>query len=62
MHKTLHKKFTENSIYKHTPALAQFGGDDRQPNLITLLREDAKELMQPRKEAIANILKLARSI
>ena len=62
MHKTLHKKFTENLLSKHTPSPAQSGDDDRQPSLISMLREDAKELMQPRKEAIANILKLARSI
>ena len=65
MNKTLHKKLTENHLYKHTPLMAGYGDDNKQQGFapeMNLLREAAKDLMQPRKEAIANILKLARSI
>ena len=67
MNKTLHKKLTANHLYKNTPTTAYYNGDDMQPGLslaheMNLLREAAKDLMQPRKEAIANILRLASSI
>lgn len=66
MNKTLHKKLTENHLYKHTPLLANFNGDNTQAtglaHEMNLLRQAANDLMQPRKEAIANILKLARNI
>jgi hypothetical protein len=67
MNKTLHKKLTEKHLYKHTPTLAYYNGDDMQPgtgfaNEMSMLREAAKDLMQPRKEAIANILRLAATI
>jgi len=65
MDKTLHKKLTAKHLYKNTPTLAYYNGDDMQTGLsltheVNLLREAAKDLMQPRKEAIENILKLAR--
>jgi len=66
MNKTLHKKLTEKHLYKHTPTLAYYK-EDLQPGMdethvLNLLREDAKDLMQPRKEAIANILRLAGTL
>ena len=65
MNKTLHRKLTGKHLYDHTPAMTYTGGDDWQLGLayeVNLLREAAKDLMQPRPEAIANILKLAKSI
>ena len=67
MNKTLHKKLTEKHLYKNTPTLAYYNGDDMQSvmslaNEMILLREAAKDLLQPRKEAIANILRLAATI
>jgi len=67
MNKTLHKKLTEKHLYKHTPSLAYYNGDDAQSGVdmaheLHLLREAAKELLQPRKEAVANILRLASTL
>ena len=67
MNKTLHKKLTEKHLYKHTPTLAYYNGDDMQSGMdmtheLNLLREAAKDLMQPRNEAIANILRLATTL
>lgn len=62
MHKTLHKKLTEKQLYSHSKAylLSNDGGsvlEDRD-----LLREIAKDLLQPRPQAIANLLKMAREV
>jgi hypothetical protein len=57
MNKTLHKKITKQSIQKHLPASAtgsQF--------FETFLAKAAGELLQPRPEAVANLLKLAKGI
>ena len=67
MNKTLHKKLTEKHLYKNTPTMAYYNGDDMQPGInlvqeMNMLREAAKDLMQPRKEAIANILRLASTL
>lgn len=67
MNKTLHKKLTEKHLYKRTPSLAYYNGDDSQSSVdmaieLNLLREAAKDLMQPRKEAVANILRLAGTL
>ena len=62
MDKTLHKKHTEKHLYNYQPSHCELMGDDGQPNLLAMLREDAKNLMQPRQEAITNLLKLARSM
>ena len=63
MNKTLHKKLTEKHLYAHTPAMA-FGGDTQLglAHEMNILHEAAKDLLQPRPQAIANILKLARNI
>ncbi len=62
MHKTLHKKLTEKQLYSQSKAylLSNDGGsvlEDRD-----LLREIAKDLLQPRPQAIANLLKMAREV
>ena len=62
MHKTLHKKLTEKQLFSHSKAyiLGNNGGsvlEDRD-----LLREIEKDLMQPRPQAITNLLKAARAI
>ena len=64
MNKTLHKKLTENT-YGHTRTLTYAGGEDMLAGLaqeMYMLREAAKDLLQPRSEAVAGILKLARTI
>lgn len=64
MDKTLHKKLTEKHPFAHTSASSQTGGDD----FFAILRHEnrildalATDLLQPRPEAVANILKLAKS-
>jgi hypothetical protein len=65
MDKTLHKKLTKNRIYLHTSHpgyhedAALFNGFSQE---MTLLREAATDLLQPRPQAIASILKSARAI
>ena len=65
MNKTLHKKLTEKHLYAHTPILAQTEGEDmlsiaRQE--LSLIREAAKDLLQPRAEAIAYIMRMSREM
>jgi len=65
MNKTLHKKLTEKHIFAHTPTPGLPGGEDifttaRQE--MSLMREAAKDLLQPRPEAIAYILKMSRTL
>jgi hypothetical protein len=62
MHKTLHKKLTEKQLFSHSKAyiVGNNGGsvlEDRD-----LLREIAKDLLQPRPQAITNLLKAAREM
>jgi len=64
MNKTLHKKLTEKYFYEHTPSLAH-ADDDALTGFageLSLLHKDAQNLMQPRPEAIANILRIAKSL
>ena len=73
MNKTLHKKLTEKHLTAYTPTLASPNGDGMQPGNTTwfktglghemnILKEAAKDLLQPRPEAIARLLKLAKDI
>lgn len=65
MDKTLHRKLTEKHLYAHTPTMPYSGGDRMQLGLIHevhMLREAAKDLLQPRPEAVANILRLAKNL
>ena len=65
MNKTLHKKLTEKHLTAHIYLLAKQNEEDvlttaRQE--MSLMREAAKELLQPRAEAIAYILKMSRNL
>jgi len=65
MNKTLHKKLTASHIYGHTKTITYPGGEDMLAGLANemfLLRQAAKDLLQPRSEAVAGILNLARTI
>lgn len=73
MNKTLHKKLTEKHVYSHTPLLVTPWGNDPQgsgseylraglEHEMRILQAASKDLLQPRKEAIANILKMAREL
>ena len=66
MNKTLHKKLTEknHSSYMHLQA---FPAEEaivysRHSQEMQILQAAAKDLMQPRPEAIARLLQLAKSI
>lgn len=62
MHKTLHKKLTEKSFFQH---LQPVSSHDRGGVLLQdshLIREIAKDLLQPRPQAIANLLKMAKQV
>ena len=64
MDKTLHKKLTENT-YGRTKTLAAPGGEDMRSGALHemyLLREAARDLLRPRPEAVANLLRMAREI
>jgi len=65
MNKTLHKKLTEKHIHPHTPAVVYANGDCL-PTVfmheIRILQEAAKDLLQPRPEAVARLLKMAKGI
>jgi len=73
MNKTIHKKLTESYTSKKPATLQasvsaemQNGTKPLHENDFTpelnLLRESAKELLQPRTEAVARLLELAKSI
>ena len=73
MNKTLHKKLTEKHVTAYSPALARLNGDSMQTDNTTwfksglghemnILKEAAKELLQPRPEAIARLLKMAKEL
>ena len=64
MNKTLHKKLTERHVY-HTPAMAYASGDDGLASLVYemgLLQEAARDVLQPRPQAVARILQMAREM
>ena len=64
MNKTLHRKLTEKHLYDHKPAMAHTGDDGQYgfAHEMKILHAAAKDLLQPRPQAIANILELARTI
>lgn len=66
MNKTLHRKLTEHQIYHplHTQALNRkdYGVLTGLHYEMNILRNIANDLLQPRQEAIANILKMSRDI
>ena len=65
MHKTLHKKLTEKHLYEHTSTVVYANGDCMHTvfmHEMRILQEAAKDLMQPRPEAVARLLKLAKNI
>lgn len=65
MNKTLHKKLTEKHTQHHTQAIVYANGDSM-PTVfmheMRILQEAAKDLLQPRPEAIAKLLKMAKGI
>ena len=64
MNKTLHKKLTGKHPYGHMP-VAYANGDEMLTGLsyeMGVLRNAAKDLLQPRPEAVANLLRMAREI
>jgi esterase/lipase len=73
MNKTLHKKLTEKHFTAYSPTLAGHNSDSMQNDApssfkmglsheMHILREAAKELLQPRPQAIARLLKMAREL
>ena len=64
MNKTLHSKLTGKHLYDHTPAMAHTEEDGQfgLAHEMNILRAAAKDLLHPRPQAIANILKLAKNI
>ena len=73
MNKTLHRKLTEKHQNPYTPTVSGFNGDDRLTiapawlnvglgHEMNILSEAAKDLLQPRPEAIARLLKMAKEI
>ncbi len=65
MNKTLHNKLIATHTYGHTKIVTYPSGEDMLAGLaheMYMLREAAKDLLQPRSEAVAGILKLARTI
>ena len=62
MHKTLHKKFTEKHVYGHTHIFSYPDDGGMLMQETEILREAAKDLLQPRPQAVANLLKMARAL
>ena len=65
MDKTLHKKLTEKHLYPGTSALVHGDGGDLLSGMrqeMRILQCAAKELLQPRPEAILSILEKARAL
>ena len=73
MDKTLHKKLTEKHLYNHMPAVAYVSGEGTLfcssnslrvgfEQELMMLQEAAKDLLQPRPQAIAKLLQMAREI
>ena len=61
MNKTLHSKLTEKHLYYHTPTLA-YANDEGMMQEMSILREAAKDLLKPRPQAVANLLRMAREL
>ncbi len=65
MSKTLHKKLTEKPTYHHFSTLAYPAGDYMLTGMIEemkILNEAAKDLLQPRQEAVDAILRMSRAL
>ena len=64
MNKTLHKKLTEKHLYEHAHTIVFAKGDlsSQMADEVNLLKEAAQDLLQPRPQAIANILRMAREL
>lgn len=65
MNKTLHSKLTEKHFYQPVPALVYPESEDKFSGLVSeieILRDAAKDLLQPRPQAVARLLQMARSI
>jgi hypothetical protein len=68
MNKTLHKELTKKSYYQpHTPIIAgplkeDVILSDLVQEMKSYLKEAAQDLLQPRPEAIAQLLNKARSL
>ena len=63
MNKTLHKKLTEKHLFAPGPTMVYAKGDSMQTvfmHEMLILQEAAKDLMSPRPEAIARLLRLAK--
>jgi hypothetical protein len=62
MDKTLHKKLIEKHLYQHASNQMYCNRDHIPADDLSLLREAANELLQPRPQAIAHILKMSRAL
>lgn len=65
MNKTIHKKLTDKYLSNHAPAMACYEGEDMLTGLaheMKILHAAGKDLMQPRPEAIARLLKMAKEV
>lgn len=65
MNKTLHKKLTEKHLFEPAHAIAFPKHEDNLPGYsyeMAVLRKAAEDLLQPRPEAIANLLKMVKEI
>jgi hypothetical protein len=63
MNKTLHKKLTGKHLYAYMPlpAYTEYGSSRARAEK-NILEEVAQDLLQPRAEAIAYILKMSRNL
>ncbi len=65
MNKTLLGKLTERHYYDQSLTVSNHGDEFMLNGVMhemILLREDAKNLMQPRPEAVANLLRMVRKM
>jgi hypothetical protein len=62
MNKTLHKKLTEKHPCEVPHTMGHLHEKGVRSGEMSLLEEAAKDLLQPRPQAIANILKMAREL
>jgi len=65
MNKTLHKKLTEKHFFTQSPVITYGDSEDVFAGMafeMDMLKEASKDLLKPRAQAIANILKLSRAI
>lgn len=65
MDKTLHKKLTHKHLYTNNISLSLNDGEDLLDSMrheMKILHFAAKDLLQPRPEAIASLLERARAL